>query len=208
MADVIVLNNAVVKTELTILRNKETTTPEFRGALKRIGYALAVESSNFIEVKELETETPLEVTVGFDYQREKVIIPILRAGLGFLEPFLDIFPRAKVGHIGLKRDEETLQPREYYYNSPGSLEDYDVVVVDPMLATGGSAVAAVDNLKKRGAKRIMFVCLIAAPEGIEQLAKAHGDVRIITAAMDRELNEKGYILPGLGDAGDRSFGTV
>ncbi|MCF8260490.1 MAG: uracil phosphoribosyltransferase [Melioribacteraceae bacterium] len=208
MNQIILLESAIIKQELTKLRDKNSSTATFRNSLTRIGYALAVECSKFLETTEFEIETPLEKTTGYKIAHEIVIFPILRAGLGFVDPFLQIYSDAKVGHIGLKRNESTLQPEEYYYNSPINLKEHEVIVVDPMLATGGSAVSAINNLKERGAKRIIFASLISAPEGLTFLSQSHPDITIITAAKDRQLNEKGYILPGLGDAGDRTFGTA
>ena len=191
-----------------MLRNKNTGTNEFRKVVEEISMFVGYEALRNLELKEVEVETPLEkamcpVIAG----KKPAIIPILRAGLGMVEGLLNLMPVAKVGHIGLYRDEKTFEPHEYYCKLPQSLEGRKIFVTDPMLATGGSAVAAIDMIKKHGGKKIKFMCLIAAPEGIEALETAHPDVNIFIAAKDEKLNENAYIVPGLGDAGDRIFGT-
>jgi uracil phosphoribosyltransferase len=202
------IDHPLVERNITILRDVNTNCETFRSAISRLSNLIAVKLFADLKLKEIEVETPLEKTKGFKLAQEVVIVPVLRAGLGMVTGFLQIIPDAKVGHIGLERDEETLKPIEYYYKTPDNLIEHEIVLVDPMLATGGSASAAISFLKKRGAKNIIFACLVAAPEGINKINKEHPDVKIFGAALDRELNDKGYILPGLGDAGDRTFGTL
>jgi uracil phosphoribosyltransferase len=202
------IEHPIVKRDVTILRDKNTDSETFRAALQRVSNILAVELSKEFRLTETEIETPLEKTQGAKLTNNVILVPVLRAGLGMVNGFLQIIPEAKVGHIGLQRDEETLKPIEYYYKVPKHLETAEVVMLDPMLATGGSASEALKYLKKRGATKLVFACLVAAPEGIEKINSEHPDVKIFTAALDRELNSKGYILPGLGDAGDRTFGTL
>lgn len=203
-----VLENPLVKRDITYLRDKETKEYQFRLALKRISFALAIEVGKHLELVEREVITPLEKTVGYRLKYQTILIPVLRSGLSMVDAFTEMIPDAKVGHIGLQRDEKTLLPVDYYYKTPKNLDTSKVLVLDPMLATGGSAIAAIDSLKKRGACNIFFVSLIAAPEGVKKLQNSHPDVKIFTASLDRELNENGFILPGLGDAGDRTFGTI
>lgn len=203
----ILLGHPLIKRDMTILRDKTTSTEFFRSAVKRISNILAVEIAKSFNLKELEIETPLEKTKGYKIDQEIVLIPILRAGLGMVSGFIEVIPEAKVGHIGLQRDENTLRPVEYYYKTPKDISNAFVILLDPMLATGGSASEAVNYLKKKGAKQIVFSCLVAAPEGLKNFIENHPDIKIYGAALDRQLNEKGYILPGLGDAGDRTFGT-
>ena len=202
------IQHPVIKRDVTILRDKNTDSETFRAALQRVSNILAVELSKEFKLTETEVETPLEKTQGAKLTHDIILVPVLRAGLGMVNGFLQIIPEAKVGHIGLQRDEETLKPIEYYYKVPKHLETAEVVMLDPMLATGGSASEALKYLKKRGASKLVFACLVAAPEGIDKIKSEHPDVKIYTAALDRELNSKGYILPGLGDAGDRTFGTL
>ena len=203
-----VLDHPMIKRDVTLLRDKSTGPEAFREAVKRISTVLAVEISRDFKLISYEVETPLEVTEGFRTSQDVVLVPVLRAGLGMVSGFLAILPNTRVGHIGLQRDEDTLMPVEYYYNTPKNIDVATVILIDPMLATGGSASEAIKFLKKRGAKNIIFACLVAAPEGINKIEKDHPDVKIFGAALDRELNDKGYILPGLGDAGDRTFGTL
>jgi len=203
-----VVENPLVKRDITYLRNKETKEYQFRLALRRISYALVNEISNKFALKEIEVETPLEITKGFKLEQQIVLVPVLRAGLSMVTAFIEMIPDAKVGHIGIQRDEQTLQPVDYYYKTPKNLDISKVIVLDPMLATGGSASAALSFLKNRGANDLLLACLIAAPEGVKKLEKDHPEIPVFTAALDRELNENGYILPGLGDAGDRTFGTL
>ncbi len=202
------IDHPLVQRDVTVIRDKTTPPEYFRAAVSRISNILAVEISKNFSLSQKQIETPLEVTKGFKLEQEVVLVPVLRAGLGMVSGFLSIIPDAKVGHIGLQRDEETLQPVEYYYKTPKNIHDSMVILIDPMLATGGSASEALNYLKKRGAKNLVFACLVAAPEGIKRIEKVHPDIKIFGAALDRELNEKGYILPGLGDAGDRTFGTL
>jgi uracil phosphoribosyltransferase len=202
------IEHPLVERNVTILRDVNTNCETFRAAISRLSNLIAVNLFADLKLMEIEVETPLEKTKGFKLAQEVVIVPVLRAGLGMVNGFLHVIPDAKVGHIGLERDEETLKPIEYYYKTPDNLIEHEIVLVDPMLATGGSASAAISFLKKRGAKNIIFACLVAAPEGIKKINKEHPDVKIFGAALDRELNNKGYILPGLGDAGDRTFGTL
>jgi len=202
------VEHPLIKRDVTILRDINTDSETFRAALQRVSNILAAEISKKFSLTEVEVETPLEKTKGFKLAHDVILVPVLRAGLGMVNGFLQIIPEAKVGHIGLQRDEETLKPVEYYYKVPKHLESAEVVMLDPMLATGGSASEALKYLKNRGASKLAFACLVAAPEGIEKIKTEHPDVKIFAAAMDRELNTKGYILPGLGDAGDRTFGTL
>lgn len=202
------IEHPIIKRDVTILRDINTDSETFRAALQRVSNILAVELSKEFRLTDTEVETPLEKTQGAKLTHNVILVPVLRAGLGMVNGFLQIIPEAKVGHIGLQRDEETLKPIEYYYKVPKHLETAEVVMLDPMLATGGSASEALKYLKKRGATKLVFACLVAAPEGIEKIKSEHPDVIIFAAALDRELNSKGYILPGLGDAGDRTFGTL
>ena len=204
----ILIDHPLIKKDITLLRDKNTSSELFRVAVTRISNILAVEISQKFSLSEIKVETPLEKTNGFRLKQDVILIPVLRAGLGMMEGFLQIIPDAKVGHIGLERDEKTLRPNEYYFKTPKNLNKSEVVLLDPMLATGGSASAAITYLKKRGAKDLLFACIIAAPEGVKKLLKDHSDVQIFGASLDRQLNKKGYILPGLGDAGDRTFGTL
>jgi uracil phosphoribosyltransferase len=201
------IDNPLVKRDVTILRNKETDSGAFRAALNRVSYALSIEIAKTLEVVEIEVQTPLEVTKGFKLKKQVVFVPVLRAGLSMVDAFLKMIPEAKVGHIGLQRDEVTLQPIDYYYKTPKNLDESITIVLDPMLATGGSAVASFNSLKSKGAGKCVLACLIAAPEGIKKMEAEHPDIPIFSASLDRQLNEVGYILPGLGDAGDRTFGT-
>ena len=207
MKNLTVVDIPLIKKEISVLRNKDTNEYHFRLALKRITSVLAIEISKKFELSEFDVETPLEITKGYKYKQPIVIVPVLRAGLSMASSFLEIITEAKVGHIGLQRDEETLEPIDYYYKTPKDLDISKVIVLDPMLATGGSAAAAVKYLKNRGANDCTLACVIAAPEGVKRMEEDHPDVPIYTAVLDRQLNEKGYILPGLGDAGDRTFGT-
>ena len=202
------IDHPLVKRDITVLRDVNTEPETFRAAVKRISNILAVEISKDLHLTEFEVETPLEKTTGYKLSHEIVLVPVLRAGLGMVSGFLEIIPEAKVGHIGLQRDETTLKPIEYYYKTPKNIDAAKVLLIDPMLATGGSGAEAINYLKKRGVKNLIFACLVAAPEGISKLKNLHPDVQIFGAALDRELNDKGYILPGLGDAGDRTFGTL
>ncbi|MBO5927476.1 MAG: uracil phosphoribosyltransferase [Clostridia bacterium] len=206
--NVFILDHPLIRHKLAIIRDKNTDTKQFREIIKELATLMAYESFKDVPTQEIEVETPLEITKQTVVKENSIaIVPILRAGLGMVDGILALFPAAKVGHIGLYRDEETLEPHEYYCKLPSNIEDKVVMVVDPMLATGGSAVDAISMLKKRGCKRIKLMSIIAAPVGVEKVAKAHPDVEIFVSTLDRCLNDKGYILPGLGDAGDRIFGT-
>jgi uracil phosphoribosyltransferase len=190
------------------MRNKETSTAGFRRLLREISLLLGYEVTRNLELTTTKIETPLEVMDAPILEGKKLVFAsVLRAGNGLLEGLLDLVPAARVAHIGLYRDHETLEAVEYFFKAPNDLADRLVIVVDPMLATANSAIAAIDKLKGRGATNIRFLCLLAAPEGIERFTKAHPDVQVFTASIDRQLNEKGYIMPGLGDAGDRMYGT-
>lgn len=204
-----VIDHPLIKHKLTLLRARTTPTGLFRQVLREISLLLCYDATKDLELTETEIETPLERGVFPTLEGKKLcFVSILRAGNGLLEGMLDLVPSARVGHVGLYRDHATLQPVQYYLKVPEQFDRRLVIVVDPMLATGNSAVAAIDLLKKAGARRLKFICLVAAPEGARRLAAAHPDVPAIAAALDRQLNEKGYILPGLGDAGDRLYGTA
>ncbi|HOI29687.1 MAG TPA: uracil phosphoribosyltransferase [Melioribacteraceae bacterium] len=207
MKNLTVVSNPLVKRDVTILRDRSTEPPAFRAALSRVSYAIAIEIGNSIELIEHEVQTPLEITKGFKLKHQVVLVPVLRAGLSMVSSFLEMIPDAKVGHIGLQRDEKTLEPVDYYYKTPKNLDTSLTILLDPMLATGGSAVASFNYLKKKGASNCVLACLIAAPEGVEKMNSEHPEVPIYTAALDRQLNDQGFIMPGLGDAGDRTFGT-
>ncbi len=206
--NITICDHPLIKHKITILRNKETGTNEFRKIVDEIAMLIGYEALRSLELEYVEIETPVEkascpVIAG----KKQAIIPILRAGLGLSEGLLTLMPTAKIGHIGLFRDEETLEPHEYYCKLPSAIDQRKIFVVDPMLATGGSAIAAIDYIKKYGGKDITFLCVIAAPEGLEKLATTHPDVKIFIGNLDRGLNENAYIVPGLGDCGDRIFGT-
>ncbi|MDP4626271.1 MAG: uracil phosphoribosyltransferase [Akkermansiaceae bacterium] len=201
------IDHPLISHELTRLRNPDCPSHEFRQRVRRIASLMVPSVTSDLECRVVECTTPLELTSGTETLRPVVLVPILRAGLGFLDGFLDLMPEAAVAHLGMARNEKTLQPEAYYLKHPAKMAGAELILLDPMLATGGSAAQSVTTLKEAGAKRIRFVSLLAAPEGIATLEEAHPDVPIYTAAIDRCLNEKGYILPGLGDAGDRLFGT-
>jgi uracil phosphoribosyltransferase len=207
MKNLTIIDHPLVKRDLTLLRDKKTPSHQFRAILRRTASLMAYEVSRGLLTKDIEVYTPLEKTKGAAVDQQIVLVPILRAGLGLVGGFVEVMPNARVGHIGLFRDEETLKPVDYYFKVPRNLNKALVLLLDPMLATGGSAAAAITYLKDRGAKRVRLVCLVAAPEGVKKVRKAHPDVHIFICALDRELNNRGYILPGLGDAGDRMFGT-
>ena len=202
------IEHPLIKRDVTILRDVHTSSETFRAALQRVSNILAVEITKNFHLSTVDVETPLEKTKGAKLSHDVILVPVLRAGLGMVNGFLQIIPEARVGHIGLQRDEETLKPVEYYYKVPKNLAESEVVMLDPMLATGGSASEALKYLKSRGAKKMVFACLVAAPEGIAKIESEHPEIKIFSAALDRELNNRGYILPGLGDAGDRTFGTL
>jgi uracil phosphoribosyltransferase len=202
----VVVDHPVLADRLAVMRDRSTGHADFRQALLEASAILAVEAARGLPVTEVEVETPLEKTTGSRLPTEIAIVPVLRAGLGMVDAFLRLLPGARVGHVGVYRDEQH-RPIDYYERLPPGLADAQVFVVDPMLATGGSAVHTLDRLKAAGARRLVLVCLVAAPEGVEAMERAHPDVQIWTAALDRELDENAYIRPGLGDAGDRLFGT-
>ncbi len=208
MEAVTVVSHPLVQHKLTLMRDKKRSTKSFRQLLNEIGMLLAYEVTRDLPLELIETETPIATMLAPTIAGKKLVFaPILRAGVGMLDGMLTLVPSARVAHIGLYRDPETLTPVEYYFKAPSDVAERLVVVIDPMLATANSAVAAIDRLKDRGAKDIRFVCLLAAPEGIQRLTTAHPDVRVWTAAIDTQLNDHGYIVPGLGDAGDRMYGT-
>ncbi|MCF4097465.1 uracil phosphoribosyltransferase [Maritalea mediterranea] len=208
MENVTVVDHPLVQHKLTIMRTKETSTASFRRLLQEIAHLLCYEVTRDLETELIDIETPIQKMQSPALKGKKLVFAsILRAGNGLLEGMLDLVPSARVSHIGLYRDPETLEAIEYYFKAPSDIADRLVVVVDPMLATANSAVTAVDRIKRRGANNLRFLCLLAAPEGIKRFQEAHPDVPIYTAAIDEKLNEKGYIVPGLGDAGDRMYGT-
>lgn len=207
MAKVKILNHPLIDHKMSIIRDKDTNTKSFRENVNEIGGLITYEITRDLPLKDVVIETPITKTICRQLSKDVVIVPILRAGLGMVDGIQMIIPTAKIGHVGMYRDEETLEPHEYYAKFPKEIADSTVLVVDPMLATGGSASAAITAVKKRGAKDIRFVGLVGCPEGVERLMKDHPDVDIYLAAMDEKLNEVGYIVPGLGDCGDRLFGT-
>lgn len=201
------LDHPLIARDLTIVRDRATPTHSFRAALGRIATILAYRALEDLPLRERPVQTPIQTTLGHEIDRDLVVVPILRAGLSLVDAILEFVPGAKVGHLGMYRDEATHDPVPYYSKLPGGLSNSLVLLVDPMLATGGSADDAIRYLKKSGAQEIRFICLIAAPEGIERIQTAHPEVPILTAAVDERLNEHAFIVPGLGDAGDRFFGT-
>lgn len=203
-----IVDHPLVQHKLTLMRDQECSTTKFRRLLREISQLLAYEITREMPMDKRRVDTPMEVMDAPVLAGKKLaLVSILRAGNGLLDGVLELIPSAKVGFVGLYRNEETLEPVQYYFKVPDALEERLVIAVDPMLATGNSSAAAIDLLKQAGAKNIRFMCLLAAPEGVARMKDAHPDVPIVTAALDRELNEKGYIMPGLGDAGDRMFGT-
>jgi uracil phosphoribosyltransferase len=203
-----IVSHPLVQHKLTILRDRETPTKIFKELVDEIAMFMAYEATSDLALEEVPVDTPLERARGMRVAGKKLtLVPILRAGLGMVEGIYRLVPGARVGHIGLYRDHDTLQPVDYYFKVPSDAAERDFFLLDPMLATGGSAIAAVSSLKRAGATRIRFMCLVAAPEGVRKLSAAHPDIPIYCAALDRELNDSGYILQGLGDAGDRLFGT-
>ena len=202
------LDHPLILHKLTRIRDKNTCTKDFREALNEIAGLMAYEVSRDLPTKSVSVETPLQECSSGELAKDIVLVPILRAGLGMVEGISKLIPTAKIGHLGMYRDHDSLEPKEYYAKLPPCTPDAVVMVLDPMLATGGSASAGIDYIKKQGAKEVKLVCIVGAPEGVERIEKAHPDVEIILAALDDGLNEKGYILPGLGDAGDRIFGTI
>ncbi|MCU7558111.1 uracil phosphoribosyltransferase [Macrococcus capreoli] len=208
MAKVHVFDHPLIQHKLSYIRDEKTGTKEFRELVDEVGMLMAYEVTRDLELDDVIVKTPVtEMTAKRLSGKKIAVVPILRAGLGMTDGVLKMIPAARVGHIGLYRDPETLQPVEYFAKLPQDIEERDFIVVDPMLATGGSAIEAINSLKKRGAVKIRFMCLIAAPEGVKLLQEAHPDVDIYIAALDEKLNDHGYIVPGLGDAGDRLFGT-
>ncbi|NLP45854.1 MAG: uracil phosphoribosyltransferase [Epulopiscium sp.] len=208
MGQVHVMDHPLIQHKIGILRNKNTGSKEFREIVEELAMLMSFEATRDLALQDIEVETPVATTKAKAIAGKKLgIVPILRAGLGMVDGMLRLVPAAKVGHVGLYRDPETLQPVEYYCKLPYDAPERDIFVLDPMLATGGSAVAAIQFIKDRGVQRIRFLCLIAAPEGVKRLQEAHPDVEIYVAALDEKLNEHGYIVPGLGDAGDRLYGT-
>lgn len=206
---VFIMDHPLIQHKLTFLRDKNTGSMEFRALVSEIANLICYEATRDLPLEEVQTETPMTTaTTKVIAGRKLAFVPILRAGLGMVDGVLKLVPAAKVGHIGLYRDHETLQPVEYYSKLPSDLPERDVIVLDPMLATGGSAVDAITIIKRSNPKSIKFMCIIAAPEGVKALTEAHPDVQVYCAAVDERLNEKGYIMPGLGDAGDRIFGTL
>ena len=201
------IQHPVIDDRLARIRQRDCETSDFRRCVREISQLMMPAVTANLMTLPVEVETPMEITTGRKLQREIVIAPVLRAGLGMLDGFLSLLPEASVAHVGLARNEDTLQPHCYYHKAPVHITEADVIVLDPMLATGGSASAAIAGLKKQGAEHISFVCLVAAPEGLNMLNTEHPDVPVYYAALDNRLNENGYILPGLGDAGDRIFGT-
>ena len=208
MSNVHLIDHPLVQHKLTLMRRKDASTNTFRTLLNELSSLMAYEVTRDMPLQDVQVETPLETMTGKTIDGKKLVfVSILRAGNGILEGMLNVVPGARVGHVGLYRDPATLQAVEYYFKMPSEMAERDIIVVDPMLATGNSAIAAIDRLKKLQPKSIKFVCLLTCPEGIAALQKAHPNVAIYTAAIDRQLNDHGYILPGLGDAGDRIFGT-
>ncbi len=207
MSKVVIFDHPLIQHKLSIIRNKDTDTKTFRENVNEIGSLVTYEVTRDLETKIIEIETPIAKTKAKILAKDVVIVPILRAGLGMVDGIQDVIPTAKIGHIGLYRDEETLLPHEYYSKFPKEIKEATVLVVDPMLATGGSVIAAIDNIKKAGAKDIRYVGIVGCPEGVKALQEKHPDVDIYLVSIDEKLNEVGYIIPGLGDCGDRLFGT-
>ena len=208
MSKVCVFDHPLIQHKLSILREKSTSVKEFRELISEIAMLMCYEATRDLPLEEVEIETPVaKAKVKRISGKKLAIVPILRAGLGMVDGMVSMMPNAKVGHIGLFRDPETLEPVKYYYKMPPDIDERDVIVVDPMLATGGSASAAIQFLKDDGVKHIKLMCIIGAPEGVQRMQEDHPDVDIFVAALDERLNEHGYIVPGLGDAGDRIFGT-
>jgi uracil phosphoribosyltransferase len=204
---VTVIDHPLVQHNLTRLRDRRTAPQEFRRILSEVAALMLHEATRDFESEPVPVRTPLEATTGRRLKREVLLVPVLRAGLGMLDSIMHLIPQARVGFIGLKREEATLEAHFYHKSLPAKLAQFEVVLIDPMLATGGSAVAALDLLQERDARRVRLVCLVAAPEGVRRVRRSHPRLPIFTAAMDRQLNQRGYILPGLGDAGDRLFGV-
>jgi len=209
MANITIFDHPLIQHKISILRNKDTDRKTFRELVDEITMFMCYEALRDLPMQDVEVETPLIKTTCKELAGEAIaVVPILRAGLGMVSGILNMVPNAAVGHIGLYRDEETLEPHEYYCKLPKRIDERQIILLDPMLATGGSAVAAIDFIKQHGGKKIKFMCMIAAPEGMKAVTEAHPDVDVYCAQMDEKLNERGYIMPGLGDAGDRLFGTL
>ena len=208
MGEIYVMNHPLIEHKISYIRRKDVGTKEFREVIGEIAQLMCYEATRDLKTKEVEIQTPIAKTTGRELDGKKLaIVPVLRAGLGMVDGMLSLIPAAKVGHIGLYRDPETLEPVEYYCKLPADCDEREVFVVDPMLATGGSSSAAISMLKEKGVKNIRFLCIIAAPEGVRRIRESHPDVDLYIGALDERLNEHGYIVPGLGDAGDRIFGT-
>lgn len=207
MNNIQVMNHPLILHKITMLRDKNTVDKDFRQLVYEIALLMGYEATKDLSLVDHKVETPLMECVGKAIEKQVALIPILRAGLGMVDALLDLIPASKVGHIGIYRDHDSLQPIEYYCKLPTDIENRQAIVLDPMLATGGSAAAAISALKKRGVNKIKFMCIIAAPEGVKALTEAHPDIDIYIGSLDEKLNEHGYIMPGLGDAGDRIFGT-
>ena len=208
MGNLYVMDHPLIQVKVSMLRDKNTSVKDFRELAYEIALLMGYEATKDLELSDYEVETPLAKTTGKYIEKQVALVPILRAGLGMVDAMMSIIPAAKVGHVGLYRDPKTLEPVEYYCKLPTDIEKRQVIVLDPMLATGGSAAAAIDFIKKRGAQKIKLACLIAAPEGIKRVMDEHPDIDVHVAAVDEKLNDHGYIVPGLGDAGDRLFGTL
>lgn len=207
MGKFFISEHPLIKNKLALLRDKNTKTKEFKELISEVTMLLSYEATRELPLTNVDVETPVAVAHCEKLAKEVVIVPILRAGIGMVDGMISLIPNAKIGHIGLYRDPETLKPVEYYCKVPSTISESEVFLVDPMLATGGSAEAAITFLKEKGAKKINFICIVSAPEGVEEIHKKHPDVDIYTAVCDEKLNDHGYIVPGLGDAGDRIFGT-
>jgi uracil phosphoribosyltransferase len=208
MGKVVIMDHPLIQHKIGVIRKVETGTKDFRQTISEIAMLICYEATRDLQLKDVEIQTPICTTTVKELKGRKLcVVPILRAGLGMVDGMLQLIPAAKVGHIGLYRDPETLKPVEYYCKMPADISEREIFVVDPMLATGGSSVAAIQMLKDRGCKHIHFMCIIAAPEGLKAMQEAHPDVDIYVGSLDEKLNEHGYIVPGLGDAGDRIFGT-
>ena len=207
MKNLTILHHPLVQRDLTLLRDKRTPSNQFRSILRRASTLMAIEVTRGLPLRTVSVTTPLEKTTGCLLARRVVLVPILRAGLGLVGGFVEVLPDARVGHIGLYRDEQSLKPVDYYFKVPKNLKDAMVFLLDPMLATGGSLAAAITYLKKKGARTLVCVTLVSAPEGVKRVHREHPEVPIFTCSLDKKLNSKGYIMPGLGDAGDRIFGT-
>lgn len=208
MSNVHIMDHPLIVHKISMLRDKNTSVKDFRELAYEIALLMGYEATRDLALTEREVETPIAKTTGKFISKQVALVPILRAGLGMVDALMSLIPAAKVGHIGLYRDHETLEPVEYYCKLPPDVAQRQVLVLDPMLATGGSSAAAIDFIKKRGAKRIKLMCIIASPEGVKAVTDAHPDVDVFCGTVDEKLNEHGYIVPGLGDAGDRLFGTI